>query len=262
MNARTVFKVLALVGVPVTGYLASRGAGIKAKMIKEQGVPVTRREKIKDFAIAYGPAIAAGAVTMGSICMSDKLATKAIAVATATATTAVAKKDVLKGQFDKYRGVVKEELGDEKDIEFMSKASKVELDSDGEVLHWFEIHWLDHKPIRFRATKDKVRAACDAINRELFDYREGCGIATVSQFLDHVGYGHLATKDTDEAGWNNELLYCDCDCYWLDFYIHPKGESILAHGDEDTDTFVIDVPWPPYYNLGMEIRQAEAMEKI
>ena len=262
MNARLIFKVLALAGVPAKGYLAVRGAGVKAKRIKEYGPARTKKDKLIENGIAYGPAIAAGALTMASILMTDRLATKAIAAATATATAAVAKKDVLKGQFDKYRDVVKENLGEEKDIEIMSKAAEVELDSDGEVLHWFEIHWLDGHPIRFRATKDKVRAALESLNRELIDYNTGSGVATVSQFLNNVGYGHLATEDTDKAGWNTDLLAIDCDCYFLDFYIYPKGESILAHGDEDTDTFIIDTPWPPYYNIGMEIRQAEAMGRI
>jgi hypothetical protein len=256
MKARSVFKIIALVGVPVTAYLANMGKDIKAKRLKEQGVPVSKKEKAVDHIVSYWPAYLSGAVTMASIIASDTLAGKEIAAATALATAAAAKKDVLKGQFEKYRGAVKETDGDEKDISYMQKASEIRLNDEGEVLRHFKLKWCDGKNIEFDLSMADAQEAINKINRELYDATIGSGVVTVSDCLGYFKHPELADKDTGKAGWSAELLWVECDCYWLDFYIYPEGESIFAHGDESTDAFIIDVVWPPEVNIAKAIEAA------
>lgn len=256
MNARTVFKVLALVGVPVTGYLASRGSGIKAKRIKEHGPAMTIKDKVVENGISYGPAIIAGAATMISIAASDKLATKAIAAATATATAAIAKKDVLKGQFEKYRGAVKEDQGEKKDAEYMVKASEIKLDDNGEVVRTFKLDWLPGEPIIFQASMADVYEGINNINRHIADYANCSGVVTVSDALDFFKHKELANSKTNIAGWDASLLARECDCYFLDFFIYPEGQRMFSHGDEPVDVWCIDVGWGPWENLGYAVRQA------
>ena len=257
MNARTIFKIVAIVGVPVTGYLSARGAMTKAEYIKKNGTPQTKKEKVKDNVRAYWPAAVSGAATVCSILMTDSLAAKEIAVATGLATAAVAKKDVIKGQFEKYREVVKEDAGAEKDIQYMTKTAEVELDDEGEALHWFEIYWLDNNVIRFQSTMSQVKDGLNDINRQLIDYITGTGIVTVSEALRYFDHPELATPWTDKAGWSYDLLNVNCDCYYLDFYVYPADERIGSHGDDPYNTFVIDTRWPPEEDLAKSFADAE-----
>ena len=252
MNARTIFKIIAVAGVPVTGYLSARGTMTKAEYIKKNGTPQTKKEKVKDNVRAYWPAAVSGAVTIGSILLADGLAAKEIAAATGIATAAVAKKDVIKGQFEKYRNVVKEDAGAEKDIQYMAKAAEVELDDDGEVVHTFKLYWLD-KPIIFESTMDKVQSAINNLNKRLVDYKEGPGYATVTDFLNMVGHPELATNQSNTFGWDFEALVDNCDCYYLDFLVYKEADSMFAHGDEDPNTYLIDVVWGPYPQLGLDV---------
>ena len=257
MKARTIFKIIAVVGVPVTGYLSARGTMTKAEYIKKNGTPQTKKEKVKDNVRAYWPAAVSGAVTIGSILLTDGFAAKEIAAATGIATAAVAKKDVIKGQFEKYRNVVKEDAGAEKDIQYMTKVAEVELDDDGETLHWFELYWLDNNVIRFQSTMSQVKDALNAINRDLVDYNTGHGFVTVSEALRYFGHEELATPWTDKAGWSYELLNVNCDCYYLDYYVYPADERIGSHGDDPYNTFIIDTCWPPEEDLAVALADAE-----
>lgn len=249
MNARCVFKIAAVVGVPLTGYLSARGAMTKAEYIKRNGSPQTKKEKIKDNARAYWPAAVSGAATIASILISDSLATKAIAAATSSAAVAIYKKDAIKHQFDKYRGVVKEDAGEEKDREYLKKASEVKFDDEGEVLREFKISWLDDKPLYFTSTMSKVNEALNEINRMLLDYNTGSGIVTGTDVLRLLGHEELATPKTDLMGWGSDLLAIECECYWLEFYKYKESEAFNYHGDGDRDAIVIDVVWPPYDDI-------------
>lgn len=255
MEARTVFKFVAVAGVPVTGYLSARGARKCERLLRQNGEPLSKMEKAKDFTKSYWPALIAGGATIGSILISDNLATKAITAAAASATLAIAKKDVLKGEFESYRNAVKEDAGAEKDVEYLQKASEIRLDDDGEVVHTFKLTWLD-KPIYFESTMGKVQNALNNINRELFDYNAGMSVATVSDALTLFGHDELRTKETDMAGWSMDLLSVNCDCYWLDFYVYRETDGLVSHGDEDPNTYIIDVVWPPEDNLKLAIDEA------
>lgn len=256
MNARMIFKAVAIAGVPVTGYLSAKGAYKYERILRENGEPLTKVEKAKDLTKSYWPALLCGGVTIGSILTMDKLATNAIAAAAASATLAIAKKDVLKGEFEKYRQVVKEDAGSEKDIEYLQKASEVRLDEDGEAVHRFKICFMD-EPIYIESTLGKVEKALNSINRDLFDYNTGIGTITISDCLRYFEHEELRNSKTDLAGWTTDLLAVNCDCYWLDFYVYKASEGFSSHGDEDPDLYIIDVVWPPEENIREAYRIAE-----
>ena len=256
MKARTVFKIIAIVGVPVTGYLSAKGSLKCEALLSQQQWALTNKEKAKTLAKSYWPAAVSGAVTIGSILIGDGLATKAIAAATASATLAVAKKDVLKGEFKKYREAVVEDGGKDKDVEYMKRASEIRLDADGEAIHRYKIKWAGEE-IVFESTMGKVQEALNKINQQLYDYNTGSYVVTVSDALGIFDHPELRTKNTDRAGWAVDLLEVNCDCYWLDFFVYREDEGIGSHGDEDHNTFVIDVVWPPEDDISKALKQAE-----
>ena len=257
MKARTIFKFVALIGVPVTGYLSARGAMTKAEYIRKNGTPQTRKEKIKDNIRAYWPAGVAGGVTIASILIGDNLATKAIGAAAASATAAIYKKDVLKREFNKYRGVVKEDAGEEKDHEYMKKASEIQLDDEGEVLHEFKISWLGDEPLYFTSTMGTVQTALNEVNRMLLDYNTGIGVVTGSDLLRLLHHDELVNSKTDLMGWGNDLLAIECECYWLEFYLYKAKDSLSYPGECEPETIVIDVVWPPYDDISKAYAIAE-----
>ena len=258
MKARTIFKCVAIAGVPVTGYLAAKGTLKCQELKRKEGEPVTLKEKALDISRGYGPSIIAGAVTIGSILLSDGLATKEIAAATALATAAITKKNVIKDQFDRYRAAVKDgEGGEEKDLEYVSKAAEVKFDGNGEVVRHFKLDWIDGETIEFDSTLAKVIDALNRVNRNLFDYNTGTGAVTVSDFLNYIDKGDLITDKTNKAGWCSELLAVTYDCYWVDFWVHPETEGLQDHGDGNPNTYVVDLCWPPEENLSKAIGMAE-----
>lgn len=256
---KTVFKVTALVGVPITAYLSARGALTKAELLKLRAEDAGVKEKVIDNARAYGPAAAAGAATMASIILADYFGAKEVALAGALAAGAVARKDKIKRDFDRYRGVVKEEDGDQRDIDILQKSSAIRLDDEGEVLHTYCIDWKGcGDPIYFEATAKDVAEGLSRINRELVDYSTGWGIVTMTEALEYLGHKELATEYTDKAGWSYDLLNVQCDCYYLDFYIYPGG-STVGRDHEDPNTFFIDVTWGPEEDLDESLRKAKSI---
>lgn len=259
---RTVFKVLAIAGVPATAYLAARGGRLKAERIMEKGNPDNRKEAAVQNIKAYGPAAAAGAATIASIVLCDYFGGKEIAAAGALAAGVAANKNRLKEQFEKYRGVVKEEDGEARDIDIMQKASKATYDGNGELEHEYLIHWLD-KPVYFKSTHAKVIDGLNRINQELVDYSRGWGVVTMSDALKFLGKDDLCTPETDRAGWSYDLLNVECDCYWLDFFVFKAGESEWYKNKSiDPDVYIIDVPWTPWPDLQKELEEQHRIGTI
>ena len=259
---KTIFKVVAIAGVPVTGFLAARGGKTKAEKILNGEPYETGKDKFVLNAKSYGPAVAAGAVTITSIVLSDYFGAKELAAATALAAGVAARKDQIKQQFDKYRDVVKEEEGEKRDIEIMQAASQATYDGNGEQIHKYRLDWTD-KPIYFESTHARVLEALNRINQELVDYSHCWGLVTVSKFLEYIDKKDLITTETDKAGWSYDLLNVECDCYWLDFYVFKAGESewYRAKG-EDPNTYVINVGWGPWDDLMDELEEQRRIGTI
>ena len=258
MDIRTtklIFKALAITGVPVTGYLAARGGRTKAELLLKGETPGTRPEQALLNAKAYGPAVAAGAGTIAAIFMTDYFAGKELAAAGAITAAVVANKNRIKDQFEKYRGVVKEEDGQQKDTDIMQKASAVRFDEDGNAIHRYCLDWLE-TPIYFESTAENVAQALTAINKELVDLAVGWGVVTVSDALRFFGHEELATPETDIAGWSYSLLNVDYECYFLGFSV-MSGQASLWHGDPDPNVRVITVDIPPEENLEKAMEEAK-----
>lgn len=258
MDIRTtklIFKALAITGVPVTGYLAARGGRTKAELLLKGETPDTIPGQILLNTKAYGPAVAAGAATVASIFMTDYFAGKELAAAGAITAAVAANKNRIKDQFEKYRDIVKEEDGDQKDTDIMQKASVVKFDEDGNAVHHYCLDWLE-TPIYFDSTAEKAAEALTKINRELVDWNSGWGMVTVSDALRFFDHEELATPETDIAGWSYELLNVDYECYFLGFSV-MSGQASLWHGDPDPNVRVITVDIPPEENLEKALKEAE-----
>lgn len=256
---KTIFKVVAIAGVPVTGFLAARGGKTKAEKILNGEPYETGKDKFALNAKAYGPAVAAGAVTVASIVLSDYFGAKELAAATALVAGVAARKDQIKQQFEKYRDVVKEEDGEERDVDILKKASEVEVGDDGEVVHTYRIDWLGKdNPIYFQSTAKDVEHGLNQINRSLCDYSQGWGIATVSDALNFLGHKELTTHDSDIAGWCYDLLNVECDCYWLEFLV-DYAHAFIGYDDEDPNVKVIIVDWDPYPDLQKAIDDGQKL---
>ena len=251
---RTVFKVLAIAGVPATAYLAARGGRLKAERIMEKGNPDSRKEAAVQNVKAYGPAAVAGAATIASIVLCDYFGGKEIAAAGALAAGVAANKNRLKEQFEKYRGVVKEEDGEARDIDIMQKASEVKFSDDGEVVHTYRIDWVD-EPIYFESTAKNVGTGLSKINKELIDLVQGLGLVTVSDALNFLGHPELRTQKTDRAGWEMYLMNLVYDSYFIEFEDITAGESAW-YQDEDPNVHVIVAHTEPEPNLEMALKKA------
>lgn len=253
MDVRTtklVFKALAITGVPVTAYLAARGGKTKAERILngEENTVILNAK-------SYGPAAAVGAATIASIFALDYFGGKELAAAGALTAAAVANKDRIKAQFEKYREVVKEEDGEKRDVDIFTKASQVRFDDDGETVHLYRLDWVKD-PIYFESTSKKVAEGLSRINKELVDYSTGWGVVTVSDALNFFGHPELRTPDTDKAGWDIELLHVDYDCYYIDWHEILAGESPW-YKDENPNVHVIVTPVDPEIDLQWAIDQAQ-----
>lgn len=257
---RTVFKVLAIAGVPATAYLAARGGRLKAERIMEKGNPDNRKEAAALNIKAYGPAAVAGAATIASIVLCDYFGGKEIAAAGALAAGVAANKNRLKEQFEKYRGVVKEEDGEARDVDIMQKASKVRLDGDGEVIHTYRLDFLDD-PIYVESTARQMGEALSRVNKELCDYVCGTGIVTVTDVLKFLDHPELETRKTNIAGWSQDLLAVECDCYFLDWLTIKAGESAW-YKDENPDVIVVSSSWGPYPDLQKALDRAHEIGTI
>lgn len=252
---KTIFKVVAIAGVPVTSFLAARGGKTKAERLLKGEKYETGKDKFVLNAKAYGPAVAAGAVTVTSIVLSDYFGGKELAAATALAAGVAARKDQIKQQFEKYRDVVKEEDGKERDVDILKKASEVEISGDGEVVHTYRIDWID-EPIYFESTAKDVGAGLSKINKGLLDLAYGLGLVTVSDALNFLGHPELRNHKTDIAGWELNLMNVVYDSYFVEFDDITAGESAW-YKDEDPNVHVIVAHVEPEPDLQMALKEAQ-----
>lgn len=257
---RTIFKVTAIAGVPITGFLAARGGKTKAEKLLNGEPYETKAEKFVLNANSYGPAIISGAVTITSIVLADYFGAKELAAAGALAAGIAANKNKVKEQFEKYRNVVKEEDGEARDVDIMQKASKVRFDDDGEVIHTYRLDFLDD-PIYVESTARQMGEALSRVNKELCDYVCGTGIVTVTDVLKFLNHPELETRKTNIAGWSQDLLAVECDCYFLDWLTIKAGESAW-YKDENPDVIVVSASWGPYPDLQKALDRAHEIGTI
>ena len=247
-KAKIVFKLIALTGVPLTGYLSAIGY----RRYSERGVgkdaPI--KDKVISVGASYGPAIAAGALTVGSIIGMDHISTKELVAATGM--IALNKKRIESEirKANAYRQATLETVGEEKESEIRQLASDIHLRSSvigpamtDEVTHIFHLDWFD-EDIYFESTFPEVLHAFSEINRELFDYNSGHGLCKAYKFFEWINHPELIDVfrgSIEKYGWSAPALIQVDKVYWLPFHIVPH--------DEEENTFDILTAWYPNENI-------------
>jgi hypothetical protein len=77
-KAKIIFKILALVSIPATGFLGAKGAEwYDSEMcdlyLKKVDTDVTKKDKVKAFVKAYGPAIGSALAGIISVIFMDRI---------------------------------------------------------------------------------------------------------------------------------------------------------------------------------------------
>lgn len=267
MKARTVFKIAALVGVPTTAYFASKG-GLKYQQLRSNRDWADRNKKnaFVDGLKSYWPAAISGALTMGSICFMDHLYGKELLAVGAVAVAAISSKDEVAYNFKEYRKAVKEDAGDEKDIEYAMKVSDkhIHYTESGEAVHKFKIDWVEGvSPIYFDATFAQVEDGIHEINKELIDVLNYDGLVQMPEALELISgaehWSNLIKEQRDipvisKAGWLYELLNLDRDCYFLDWTITKV--------EDEPGVYEIIPDKDPWYDLAGYIEEAKKAGRL
>lgn len=177
------------------------------------------------------------------------------------------KKERLQKDFTKYRDSIVELEGKETDIKAIQKSAEPDdliLDGDGEfdIKRHFKLDWLgDEETIEFDASLMDVTNGMATLNRILIDenYKNntGCmpigddGIPVVSDFLAAIGQSELRTKNTDDAGWCNWVMYDEYGCSWIGYSINRVVGSDGVYWEIDIDQY-------PNYDIVTACHEYEA----
>lgn len=267
INAKLIFKLVAIVNVPLTGYLAAKGTkwyqeGVEELKANKPEADVSTADKAIVAAKSYGLAALSGVAGVGSVIAMDRISMGQL---TAAGALVVANKRLLKEKAQKlesYKEAVLHKLGIEKAKEVDQMAEGISLEKsyiDGmqtdEVLHMFRLRWFgDNYQILFEATLPEVLDALADINRELFDKDSGSGMYTIGKFFSKVGRPDLICDDIVNRGWSKEFLRICCDCNWLPYELNKVTDE---HGNE---LDIIDI-WVPYFpNEDIEAYQKQLEE--
>ena len=267
INAKFIFKIVAIVSIPVTGYLASKGAkwyqeGIEELKLKKPEADISTADKVFVAAKSYALAAASGAAGVGSVLAMDHISMGQL---TAAGGLVIANKQLIKKkskELESYKEAVMHKLGLEKakDIDQMAEGiclekSYIDNMRTDEVLHTFRLRWFgDECPVIFESTLPEVLDALAGINQALFDKDSGSGMYTVGKFFSDVGRPDLISDDILNRGWSKEFLRICCECNWLPYELNKVTDE---HGNE---LDMIDI-WIPYFpNEDIEAYQKQLEE--
>ena len=267
INAKFIFKIVAIVSIPVTGYLASKGAkwyqeGIEELKLKKPEADISTADKVFVAAKSYTLAAVTGAAGVGSVLAMDHISMGQL---TAAGALVAANKGLIKKksqELESYKEAVMHKLGLEKakDIDQMAEGiclekSYIDNMRTDEVLHTFRLRWFgDECPVIFESTLPEVLDALAGINQALFDKDSGSGMYTVGKFFSDVGRPDLISDDILNRGWSKEFLRICCECNWLPYELNKVTDE---HGNE---LDMIDI-WIPYFpNEDIEAYQKQLEE--
>ena len=237
INAKLIFKIVAIACVPLTGYLAAKGtrkydAEIQ-KLQEEKGDDITARDKTVTAVKSYGLAAGAGAAAIGSIIGMDHISAKELATAGGLIVAGKQKLDTEVRKYNAYRQATLNEVGEETESKIRQDAAGLFIrtaDISGcasdETLHSFHLDWFD-EDVFFDATMAEVLHGFSEINRQIFDYNSGKGLCRAYEFFNFINHPEMIDifksykNNFEKYGWTIDELTNDCDCYWLAFYIVP-----------------------------------------
>lgn len=231
-KAKIIFKILALVSIPITGFLGAKGAEwydmeMCQIYLEKVDTDVTKRDKVKAFVKAYGPAIGSAIAGIASVIFMDRIGAKALLSAGALVAAGKAKLDDQVEMGKAYRQATIDAVGPEKEAEIRTNASNmyacrtfVNGEATDETVHTFVIDdWIEKgSHIEFDAPMANVYNAFCETNRELFDHNSGDGTVSIADFLTFIGgeASCYANEVTEAYGWNDCALV-DNDCLWVPF---------------------------------------------
>lgn len=235
LNKRLIFTIASCAGTVITAVLAVKG-GVKAGRTLEakerQYHPfqykVSTKEAAETTIRCCIPAAIAGAATVGCTIMSHRYSTALLAVGSTTIAYWRHLYDESRAEFDHYSNAVKKEVGEDSERDIRMAASKV-IRAEDEIIGMrmeceneetkarFYIDWLgEGKEFYVSSSLIQFERAMTQINRNLIDPDAGTGhIATVSDFLSEMGHPEMCTEETDNRGWEIDILEQQCGAHWI-----------------------------------------------
>lgn len=210
-NSPTVLSAIAVVGVAATGYLAVKAGFDSAKKIEDDRyaksvareatkppVELTPQEKALLVWKLYIPAVGVGALTIGCIVASNRIAVRRLA-------TLAAAYGVLSGDFDEYRNKAAELLGDKKAKTIDDKMAEEKIHKNPppvnspQVLQPGEAWFQDlSSGQNFIATRDRIEKARNDFNWYLMNE----GYADLNDWYSQLGIE--GTNVGNQLGWREE----------------------------------------------------------
>ena len=209
-----------LTGVAVGGVIVTAAVARHDALTEKEGLAEidqeSKKELVKFYAKKYWKTALAATLTGGVIIFSHKIDAKRIAAIAAAAAVA-------EERFKKYRNLVKNELGYEKEEEIYVESCEKrymwpQIPYKDDVKEEDLVYFYDSFSDRFfKATVERVQQAMYHLNRN-FHLR---GYVFLSEFYDFLG---LPPNDlAKEIGWSDAYLVEEWGVDpWLDFFVAEK----------------------------------------
>jgi hypothetical protein len=238
-NSPTILTGLGVAGTVTTAYLTGR-ATVKAVRLIDQkeeqanlanqtdDIPFSNTTKVRIVWKLYIPPVGAGATTVASIIMANKISSKrlaALAVASSISERALQeyKEKVLQKWGDKQERNVRDEIAQDRVTNNPVNPREVLVTGNGTVL-CYDMHTGRY----FESSVEDIKRAENKINYELIHSMS----ASASEFYDEIGLP--PTTYTDQVGWNTnnhlEILFSTTmspdqrPCIAIDFAKPPIRE--------------------------------------
>lgn len=242
INAKFIFKIAAIVGVPVTAYFAAKGSKSYQKGMEELAAQkpeedITLADKALVAAKSYALAAGTGTLAVGSVIAMDRISMKELMAAGGLI---AANKQLIKkkaNELESYKDAVLHKLGAEKAEEIEKTAEGIATEkayiddmATDETVHMFHIDWLGFD-LYFEAPFATVLTALADINQQLFDCGTGTGQYTMDRFFSKIGRTDLICEEIEHRGWDAGNLVQLEHCYWLPF----EFKEILIGEGEDAE---------------------------
>jgi hypothetical protein len=251
IKAKTIFKLVAIVCVPLTGYLAARGTKKyqeEMEMLKEEKpeADITTSDKIKVAAKSYGMAAATGVTAVGSIIAIDKITYKELVAAGGAIALGKNKLERKIREYNAYRDATIANVGRDAERDIRKDASEIYIRQSfvsgratDETVHTFRLDWFgNNKWIYFDATYSEVMSALMAINAELAD--EGCVRAI--NILTKTGHSDLITDEMKPRCWDDMMMQGEQKAY-IPFDTIMKKDGVIeitagVYPNDDYDEYM------------------------
>lgn len=248
-NKGFIFAGLAVVGVFATAYFSARDTRKAEKEIarykKDEPLLDTESKAMRiatEIAPNYICTAVSAAATVTCIILSHKITAGQLAALSATAAGA-------EHVFNKYRGQIRDILGEEKENEIFEQANEDWVITPALPLRQIKENKTDipndtlfeYNGIKFWSTVEKVQQAMYHINRQLILR----GYVSEFELLEFLGIN--ARPESEDQVWVSDMFIEDGMEPWIDFYQtyskNSDGDDLIkisyAYGPADRT----EIPW-------------------